>query len=148
MTYPGSWPHIVVSDPVRSGSGSPLLKSTTTPMLSVLTGTLGKSTAQHLNGYGGSGPAPSGSGHVPGISSRVARTLPSSSLTKIAATAWGSTSGTARGSMPVVLRSFRISTFAWVLGLAMNGSQPHSVGASSSVALTSRDLVAQGVPSE
>ena len=62
-----------------------------------------------------------------------------SSFTTIAATWLAFDSGTAHGNIPDSERTFwRISTRALVFGLATNGSQPQSVGASLSVALTSR----------
>ncbi len=71
--------------------------------------------------------------------------LPSSS-TISTRTSSGSSSGTPRGFIPFELWISVTSTRARVLRSGKNGSHPQRSGASSSVALTSRNFVSQGIP--
>ena len=73
-------------------------------------------------------------------------TTPSFSSTKMAATAAGSMSGTAHGSIPFCSLTCRISTLAFFFGSATNGRKPKRSGASSSVAFTSSVFELHGSP--
>ena len=144
MTRFGDWLQIEASEPVTVGVGFSLLTRITTPVLVRVTSSeasllFAPSTFVAHSDHGRFGSSAR-------TSSWLSKTAPLSSLTKSAQTVRGSISGTAHGSIPDSDSSLRISIFACVFGLGVNGMRPQSDGASSSVAFASRIFVEHGSP--